>query len=120
MAIKDVKAIDIFKETGIAESTISKIANNKTDSISFETMKKLTNYLNCTYDELLDTTRKFDSREDRSVKGCKELDNESNVYYIRDSNQKIRGTLKLENMICGSQKLTDYRITLIDPIETNK
>lgn len=61
MTLKKVKAIDIFKETGIAESTISKIANNKTDSISFKTMKKLTNYLNCTYDELLDTATKLDS-----------------------------------------------------------
>ena len=57
MAIENVKATEISKETGIARSTISNIANNKTNRISFNTMKKLTEYLDCTYDDLLDTNK---------------------------------------------------------------
>ncbi len=45
MIDRGVSATQLFNDTGIARSTISKISNNNTDKISLQTIDKLCNYL---------------------------------------------------------------------------
>lgn len=45
MIDRGITATQLFNDTGIARSTISKISNNKTDKINISTVDKLCNYL---------------------------------------------------------------------------
>lgn len=45
MIDRGISATQLFTDTGIARSTISKISNNNTDKISLQTIDKLCNYL---------------------------------------------------------------------------
>jgi transcriptional regulator, XRE family len=54
MIDRDITATQIFNDTGIARSTISKIYNNNTDKISLETIDKLCNYLMVTPTDFFD------------------------------------------------------------------
>lgn len=54
MIDRDITATQIFNDTGIARSTISKIYNNNTDKISLETIDKLCNYLMVTPADFFD------------------------------------------------------------------
>lgn len=45
MIDRGITATQLFNDTGIARSTISKISNNKTDKINIQTIDKLCNYL---------------------------------------------------------------------------
>lgn len=45
MIDRGITATQLFNDTGIARSTISKVSNNKTDKINISTVDKLCNYL---------------------------------------------------------------------------
>ena len=55
MDYKNIKTIDMQKETGIARSSISRHRNGNASGIDFETLEKMLNYLDCTLDELFGT-----------------------------------------------------------------
>jgi len=52
MAHKKIKGYQLSNDTGIARSTLSKHKNGKSKQIDFKTLEILTNYLDCTLDEL--------------------------------------------------------------------
>lgn len=54
MIDRGISATQLFNDTGIARSTISKISNNKTDKISIQTIDKLCNYLNISPSDFFD------------------------------------------------------------------
>lgn len=54
-AEKQIKACKVSKETGIAESTISNLANNKTD-VKLSTLVKLCNFLGVNLSDLIEFT----------------------------------------------------------------
>lgn len=54
-AEKNIKACKVSKETGIAKSTISNLANNKTD-VKLSTLVKLCNFLGVTLSDLIEFT----------------------------------------------------------------
>ena len=47
-------AEDIFQKTGIGQSTLSTIRNNKNINISIHTLNKLCKYFNCKISDLLE------------------------------------------------------------------
>lgn len=51
---RGITATQLFKDTGIARSTISKITNNNTDKISLKIIDQLCNYLRVTPAEFFD------------------------------------------------------------------
>ncbi|MGC4375208.1 helix-turn-helix domain-containing protein, partial [Streptococcus suis] len=54
MIDRGVTATQLFNDTGIARSTISKISNNNTDKISLQTIDKICNYLEVSPSEFFD------------------------------------------------------------------
>ena len=54
MIDRGISATQLFMDTGIARSTISKISNNNTDKISSQTIDKLCNYLEVSPAEFFD------------------------------------------------------------------
>ena len=54
---RGITATQLFKDTGIARSTISKITNNNTDKISLKIIDQLCNYLRVTPAEFFDLTK---------------------------------------------------------------
>lgn len=54
MIDRGISATQLFTDTGIARSTISKISNNNTDKISSQTIDKLCNYLEVSPTEFFD------------------------------------------------------------------
>lgn len=54
MIDRGVTATQLFNDTGIARSTISKISNNNTDKISMSTIDKICNYLHVTPADFFD------------------------------------------------------------------
>lgn len=54
MIDRKISATQLFNDTGIARSTISKISNNSTDKISLNTIDKLCNYLEVTPHEFFE------------------------------------------------------------------
>lgn len=54
MIDRGISATQLFNDTGIARSTISKISNNNTDKISLQTIDKICNYLEVTPSEFFD------------------------------------------------------------------
>ena len=52
MAQKQIKGYKLSEDTGIARSTLSRHKNGKADRIEFETLETLTEYLDCSLDEL--------------------------------------------------------------------
>lgn len=54
MIDRGISATQLFNDTGIARSTISKISNNHTDKISLQTIDTICNYLEVTPDEFFD------------------------------------------------------------------
>lgn len=54
MIDRGISATQLFMDTGIARSTISKISNNNTDKISSQTIDKLCNYLEVSPTEFFD------------------------------------------------------------------
>ena len=54
MIDRGVTATQLFNDTGIARSTISKISNNNTDKISMSTIDKICNYLRITPADFFD------------------------------------------------------------------
>lgn len=54
MIDRSVTATQLFNDTGIARSTISKISNNNTDKISLQTIDKICNYLEVSPSEFFD------------------------------------------------------------------
>lgn len=54
MIDRSISATQLFNDTGIARSTISKISNNATDKISMQLIDKLCLYLNITPAEFFD------------------------------------------------------------------
>ena len=54
MIDRGVTATQLFNDTGIARSTISKISNNNTDKISLQTIDKICNYLEVYPSEFFD------------------------------------------------------------------
>lgn len=58
--IMDKKGITMYKmskDTGIAQSTLSKIYNQKTTRIDFDTLDKICEYLNCEPSDILSVKR---------------------------------------------------------------
>lgn len=53
LAQKDIGAVDVSKETGIAQSTLTKFKSDKND-IRLSTLIKICDYLNCTLTELIE------------------------------------------------------------------
>ncbi|MCJ1995700.1 helix-turn-helix domain-containing protein [Lactococcus piscium] len=53
LAQKDIGAVDASKETGIAQSTLTKFKSDKND-IRLSTLIKICDYLNCTLSELIE------------------------------------------------------------------
>ena len=67
MAQKQIKGYQLSEDTGIARSTLSKHKNGKADRIEFKTLETLTNYLDCSLDELFGVvpyTVKYDRQEE--------------------------------------------------------
>lgn len=54
MIDRGISATQLFNDTGIARSTISKISNNNTDKISLQTIDKICNYLEVNPSEFFD------------------------------------------------------------------
>lgn len=54
MIDRGISATQLFNDTGIARSTISKISNNNTDKISLQTIDKICNYLEVGPNEFFD------------------------------------------------------------------
>lgn len=54
MIDRGITATQLFNDTGIARSTISKISNNNTDKISMSTIDKICNYLRVTPADFFD------------------------------------------------------------------
>lgn len=54
MIDRGISATQLFNDTGIARSTISKISNNNTDKISLQTIDKICNYLEVSPSEFFD------------------------------------------------------------------
>lgn len=54
MIDRGISATQLFNDTGIARSTISKISNNHTDKISLQTIDTICNYLEVAPDEFFD------------------------------------------------------------------
>ncbi|MFS1663030.1 helix-turn-helix domain-containing protein [Streptococcus sp. zg-JUN1979] len=54
MIDRGISATQMFNDTGIARSTISKISNNNTDKISLQTIDKMCNYLGVTPNDFFD------------------------------------------------------------------
>lgn len=54
MIDRGISATQLFNDTGIARSTISKISNNNTDKISLQTIDKICNYLEVTPEDFFD------------------------------------------------------------------
>lgn len=54
MIDRGISATQLFTDTGIARSTISKISNNNTDKISLQTIDKICNYLEVSPTEFFD------------------------------------------------------------------
>ena len=54
MIDRGITATQLFNDTGIARSTISKISNNNTDKISLSTIDKICNYLHVTPADFFD------------------------------------------------------------------
>ncbi|MGX7777261.1 helix-turn-helix domain-containing protein [Streptococcus pluranimalium] len=54
MIDRGISATQMFNDTGIARSTISKISNNNTDKISLETIDRICNYLEVTPKDFFD------------------------------------------------------------------
>ena len=54
MIDRGISATQLFNDTGIARSTISKISNNNTDKISLQTIDKICNYLEVAPEDFFD------------------------------------------------------------------
>lgn len=54
MIDRGISATQLFNDTGIARSTISKISNNNTDKISLQTIDKICNYLEVSPNDFFD------------------------------------------------------------------
>lgn len=54
MIDRGISATQLFNDTGIARSTVSKISNNNTDKISLQTIDKICNYLEVSPSEFFD------------------------------------------------------------------
>ena len=54
MIDRGISATQLFNDTGIARSTISKISNNNTDKINLQTIDKICNYLEVSPSEFFD------------------------------------------------------------------
>ena len=54
MIDRGISATQLFNDTGIARSTISKISNNKTDKFSLQTIDKICNYLEVSPSDFFD------------------------------------------------------------------
>ncbi|MGN0432005.1 MAG: helix-turn-helix domain-containing protein [Lachnospiraceae bacterium] len=46
----------LFKQMGLSYQNLSRMIENKTDSIKFENLEKLSNILNCSIDDLFEKT----------------------------------------------------------------
>ena len=53
MAYKNMNIRDVHKETGLSEITISKLYNEKSNTISFGTLLKLCDLFDCNVGDLL-------------------------------------------------------------------
>ena len=54
MIDRGISATQLFNDTGIARSTISKISNNKTDKFSLQTIDKICNYIEVSPSDFFD------------------------------------------------------------------
>lgn len=54
MIDRNISATQLYNDTGIARSTISKISNNNTDKISLKTVDKICNYLEVSHDDFFE------------------------------------------------------------------
>lgn len=52
MAHKKIKGKQLLEDTGISQTTITKHKNGEMKGIDFGTLETLTNYLDCSLDEL--------------------------------------------------------------------
>lgn len=53
MAKKKMTIRDVHKATGMSEVTISKLYHEKSNTIAFETIRKLCEFFDCSVEELL-------------------------------------------------------------------
>ena len=53
MEEREITAYKLSKDTGIAQSTLSEVINNKNKTLSTQNITKIANYFGCTIDYLL-------------------------------------------------------------------
>lgn len=131
MIDRGITATQLFNDTGIARSTISKISNNNTDKISMSTIDKICNYLRVTPADFFDFIpfefdvkvlfEEFDSYEEL-VEYYKKLFNHKSEalfevilnVYTHGQKQSIffNGSVKIESIGGNSVFLTNATFSL--------
>lgn len=131
MIDRGVTATQLFNDTGIARSTISKISNNNTDKISMSTIDKICNYLRVTPAEFFDFIpfefdikvlfEEFDSYEELEEYYKKFFNHKSEALfevilnvYTHGQKQSIffNGSVKIKSIYGESLLLTDAVFSL--------
>ena len=131
MIDRGITATQLFNDTGIARSTISKISNNNTDKISLSTIDKICNYLHVTPADFFDFIpfefdvkvlfEKFDSYEELEEYFKKFFDYKSETTFevilnVHAHNQRqsifFNGSVKVESIGGKSVLLTDVTFSL--------
>ena len=99
LAERFIKASKLSKDTGIAQSTISKIVNNSTSQIDYSTLDKICRYLNITpsnffeYDPISIIFQRFSEDEEYEDDDI----NKNFMFYVRyDKGMELFRTIKYE------------------------
>ena len=148
MIDRNITATQIFNDTGIARSTISKISNNNTDKISMETIDKLCNYLNVTPADFFDYVpyeievklslnyfdslqefeevvlrNRFDEQEFEIILNLKQLNKKIAIFFNGNMHFQIQGgMIALENVELHLSKESSSEINIIKdlPVQFQK